>query len=42
MIPRIVNLSKLLGVKSSALFLGARGLGKTQLSEEWLKDSKIN
>ncbi len=37
MIPRHVNLSKLLGNFSSALFLGARGLGKTKLSEAWLK-----
>lgn len=36
MISRIVNLSKILGKTSSALFLGARGLGKTRLSEEWL------
>jgi predicted AAA+ superfamily ATPase len=37
MISRIVNLSTILGKQSSALFLGARGLGKTKLSEAWLK-----
>lgn len=37
MISRIVNISKILGNSSSALFLGARGLGKTKLSEAWLK-----
>jgi predicted AAA+ superfamily ATPase len=36
MIPRQVNLLKLLGKMSSGLFLGARGLGKTQLSEAWI------
>lgn len=37
MIPRHVNLLKILGKKSSGLFLGARGLGKTKLSEAWLE-----
>ena len=37
MISRVTNLLKLLGKTSSALFLGARGLRKTKLSEAWLK-----
>jgi predicted AAA+ superfamily ATPase len=36
MISRIANLLKTLNKASSALFLGARGLGKTKLSESWL------
>jgi uncharacterized protein len=36
MIPRHVNLSEILKDYSSGLFLGARGLGKTRLSELWL------
>lgn len=36
MIPRQVNLLKLLGKTSSGLFLGARGLGKTRLAEAWI------
>ena len=36
MIPRQVNISKVLGKTSSGLLLGARGLGKTQLSQEWV------
>jgi uncharacterized protein len=40
MISRHVNLLKLLGNSSSALFLGARGLGKTQLSELWIKEQE--
>ena len=35
MIQRHVNLIKLLGKSSSALFLGASGLGKTKLSTAW-------
>lgn len=38
MISRITNLSKLLGISSCGLFLGARGMGKTKLSEAWLKE----
>jgi predicted AAA+ superfamily ATPase len=40
MISRIANLNKTLGKSSSALFLGARGLGKTKLSEAWLRTQK--
>ena len=36
MITRQVNLSKILGEKSSAICLGARGMGKTKLSQQWL------
>ncbi len=36
MIPRQVNLSKVLGKTSSGLLSGARGLGETQLSQEWV------
>ena len=36
MISRQVNLLKLLGKTSSILLLGARGLGKTKLSEQWI------
>ena len=38
MIPRHINLLKQLGKTSSAFFLGARGLGKTKLSEAWVKE----
>jgi len=38
MISRHVKLSKLLGKRSSALFLGARGLGKTKLSQSWIAE----
>jgi predicted AAA+ superfamily ATPase len=40
MIPRHVNLLKSLGNFSSALFLGARGLGKTKLSNIWIKEQE--
>ena len=40
MIPRIVNLLNLLGKSSSALFLGARGLGKSKLSEAWIEQQE--
>lgn len=41
MIPRHVNLLNILGNRSSALFLGARGLGKTNLSKDWVKSQEI-
>ncbi len=42
MISRYTNLLKLLGKSSSALFLGARGLGKTKLSEAWIKEQEAS
>jgi predicted AAA+ superfamily ATPase len=42
MIPRHANLLKVLGKKSSALFLGARGLGKTKLSEAWIAEQEAS
>ncbi len=42
MIPRTLNLLKLLNKKSSALLLGARGVGKTKLSQAWLKEQKFS
>jgi predicted AAA+ superfamily ATPase len=42
MIPRHANLLKSLGNNSSALFLGARGLGKTKLSEAWIAEQEYS
>jgi hypothetical protein len=42
MIPRHLNLSKLLGKTSSGLILGARGLGNTQLTQEWIAGQPVS
>jgi uncharacterized protein len=40
MISRLLNLSDLLGTYGSALLLGPRGTGKTQMAMEWLKSQR--
>jgi predicted AAA+ superfamily ATPase len=35
-IQRALNLKEVLGERGSALLLGARGVGKTQLARAWL------
>jgi predicted AAA+ superfamily ATPase len=37
MLPRALDLVQLLGKRGSALLLGARGVGKTQLAQAWLR-----
>lgn len=42
MISRHVNLFDLLGKKSSAMLLGARGTGKTKLSQAWIATQQVS
>jgi uncharacterized protein len=39
-IPRLVNISKILGKTGSGLLLGPRGAGKTRLADAWLAGQK--
>ena len=40
MVKRLLDLSKTLGAKNSAFLFGARGVGKTHLSKDFLKGQK--